>query len=219
MKYAGKITDWNDERGFGFIVPNGGGDKVFMHISRLRPRSRRPLVGDSVIYTVVRDDGGRLQADIVKLAAARQSQDLQLLRVVIGSVALLSVAIAFGMHKLPLIVAVAYFFFSAVSFFLYMKDKRAAQQDRWRTPENTLHLFDLVGGWPGGIIAQRVFHHKTAKLSFQLGFWFSVIMNLVGVWWLVTSGLAEQLSTEAADSQVARQMIEFLQYLLLMLPI
>ena len=33
MRYEGRLTQWNDERGFGFIEPVQGGDKVFVHIS------------------------------------------------------------------------------------------------------------------------------------------------------------------------------------------
>ncbi len=29
----GKITSWNDEKGFGFIRPSGGGKQVFIHIN------------------------------------------------------------------------------------------------------------------------------------------------------------------------------------------
>ncbi|MFN5835681.1 MAG: cold-shock protein, partial [Pseudanabaena sp.] len=31
MRFQGKISDWNDERGFGFVTPNGGGPKAFLH--------------------------------------------------------------------------------------------------------------------------------------------------------------------------------------------
>lgn len=73
MRYAGKITEWNDERGFGFIVPHGGGDRAFMHISELTPRSHRPAVGDLVTYAVTRDDRGRLQATAISFVVARHA--------------------------------------------------------------------------------------------------------------------------------------------------
>jgi len=46
----GKISQWNDKKGFGFIVSDDGAEKVFFHISSLKISSRRPQVGDSVVY-------------------------------------------------------------------------------------------------------------------------------------------------------------------------
>ncbi len=109
--------------------------------------------------------------------------------------ALALVALAAGMDTMPPVVAGAYFACSVFSFLAYMRDKHAATRDAWRTPESTLHLLDLVGGWPGGLIAQRLFRHKTVKPSFQGVFWLSVLANIAGVWWLVVSGLVTRLVT------------------------
>lgn len=32
MRLQGKISEWNDARGFGFVQPNGGGERCFVHI-------------------------------------------------------------------------------------------------------------------------------------------------------------------------------------------
>ena len=63
---------------------------------------------------------------------------------------------------------------SLLTFFLYWRDKHSALKDHWRTPETTLHFFELAGGWPGALVAQQVFRHKTRKLSYQLTFWLIV---------------------------------------------
>lgn len=62
MRYAGRITQWNDERGFGFIEPNGGGDPVFVHVSDLARRGRRPVIGDRVTYAVASGEADRPKA-------------------------------------------------------------------------------------------------------------------------------------------------------------
>ena len=62
MRYAGRITQWNDERGFGFIEPNGGGGPVFVHVSDLARRGRRPVIGDRVTYAVASGEADRPKA-------------------------------------------------------------------------------------------------------------------------------------------------------------
>lgn len=69
---------------------------------------------------------------------------------------------------------------SLITFLVYWKDKRAAVKGTWRTPEKTLHLLSLLGGWPGALIAQRMLRHKSRKFKFQFIFWLVVIMNCIG---------------------------------------
>jgi len=68
---------------------------------------------------------------------------------------------------------------SFVTFLLYMIDKGAATQGWWRQQESLLHTFSLLGGWPGAMIAQQLFHHKTRKESFRVLFWGTVVVNLL----------------------------------------
>ena len=75
----------------------------------------------------------------------------------------------------------AYGLFSLVSFGQYWHDKSRAQQGHWRTPEKILQLTALIGGWPGALLAQQVFRHKTRKLAFQLPFWLIVLAHQ-GFW-------------------------------------
>ena len=87
--------------------------------------------------------------------------------------------------SLPAAVAALYLIASAAAFIAYRIDKSAALANAWRTPESTLHLIALIGGWPGALIAQRVFHHKSRKLSFQLVFWTTVALNCAALAWFV----------------------------------
>lgn len=76
--------------------------------------------------------------------------------------------------------------FSALSFVFYWLDKRAAQWGARRVPERQLHALDLLGGWPGGLLAQEIFRHKTIKAGFQAGFWFTALANAAAMaWWLL----------------------------------
>ena len=69
---------------------------------------------------------------------------------------------------------------------LYRHDKRAAQGGRTRTRERTLHLVDLLGGWPGGLLAQDRLRHKTRKGAFQLVFWATVALNCALLAWALS---------------------------------
>jgi uncharacterized membrane protein YsdA (DUF1294 family) len=80
----------------------------------------------------------------------------------------------------------AYAALSATTFVVYGADKAAAEQGRRRTPERTLHLLALAGGWPGALAAQRVFRHKTRKQPFRAIFWCTVAANVLGVAWLLS---------------------------------
>ena len=68
---------------------------------------------------------------------------------------------------------------SLVTFALYWQDKHSAISGRWRVSEKRLHLAELLGGWPGALLAQQVFRHKTRKLSFQLLCWGIVLLHQV----------------------------------------
>ena len=71
MRHKGQITNWNDERGFGFITPAAGGEQVFVHIKSFVNRGRRPAGSDIVTYEVTRDRKGRSQGVNVAYAGER----------------------------------------------------------------------------------------------------------------------------------------------------
>ena len=52
MRLQGKVKTWNDEKGYGFVEQNGGGERVFLHISAFSTRGRRPGEGDLVTYEI-----------------------------------------------------------------------------------------------------------------------------------------------------------------------
>jgi uncharacterized membrane protein YsdA (DUF1294 family) len=78
-----------------------------------------------------------------------------------------------------------YVVLSAVTFLVYRADKSAARRGGKRVPEATLHILSLLGGWPGALVAQQVFRHKTRKQPFRTVFWVTVAVNCVGLVWVV----------------------------------
>ena len=101
------------------------------------------------------------------------------------------VAALCGLGKLPWMILGGYSALSLASFGTYSWDKAAAQAGRWRTPEKTLHLLDLLGGWPGGLMAQEWVRHKSAKTSFKVLFWATVLANCALLGWAATRTPAE----------------------------
>jgi cold shock CspA family protein len=60
---SGRLTKWNDERGFGFIQPIDRGQTVYLHISELKDSTRRPQLDDTIYYYVIIEEDGKLCAD------------------------------------------------------------------------------------------------------------------------------------------------------------
>jgi uncharacterized membrane protein YsdA (DUF1294 family) len=81
----------------------------------------------------------------------------------------------------PLWIAAAYASMSLLTFVVYAMDKAAAQANRWRTAESTLHLLALACGWPGALLAQQWLRHKSAKRAFRAVFWATVVLNVAGL--------------------------------------
>jgi uncharacterized membrane protein YsdA (DUF1294 family) len=91
---------------------------------------------------------------------------------------------SYYMGYTPVALSVVFLLSSVVSYFLYAKDKAAARTGSWRVSENTLHLWAMLFGWPGSLIAQQRLRHKTKKQSFRVFFWISVLINLGFVGWI-----------------------------------
>jgi len=195
MRYQGKITNWKDGQGFGFIIPNGGGNQVFVHIKSFASRQRRPEGNEIVTYELKNDAKRGAQAQSVaffgeRLPSASSSGHSNPL-LILPIAFLIFVAGSVFAHKLPFAVLGLDFLASILAFVAYALDKSAARNDRWRIAESTLHFVALVGGWPGALVAQRLLRHKSKKQSFQMVFWATVVLNCVALAWLFSSPGAE----------------------------
>ncbi|WP_363798217.1 cold shock domain-containing protein [Lysobacter firmicutimachus] len=65
-RVSGTLVRWNDDRGYGFLAPDGGGPQVFMHVSALAPGSPRPLLNERFTFESVRDTQGKHSATRVR---------------------------------------------------------------------------------------------------------------------------------------------------------
>lgn len=199
MRYQGRIATWKDDKGFGFITPNGGGEQVFVHISSFSNRLSRPEGNELVTYELKVDGKGRAQANIVAFVGEKATPSVPPGRgnfpplFAVCFLAFVVGAVIAG--RLPIVVLALYLAASLIAFFAYAFDKSAAIRNQWRTQESTLHLFALLGGWPGALAAQRLLRHKSAKASFQATFWFTVALNCGALGWLFSPSGAQTLQS------------------------
>jgi len=67
MRTKGKITHWNEDKGYGFITPSTGAKQVFVHISEFSNLALRPRVDQIVTFTISTDKRGRACAlDVIR---------------------------------------------------------------------------------------------------------------------------------------------------------
>jgi uncharacterized membrane protein YsdA (DUF1294 family) len=88
----------------------------------------------------------------------------------------------------PVGVLLLYLTASGVAATTYAVDKSAAERGRWRTSESTLHILAIADGWPGALIAQSIFRHKSRKRTFQTAFVWTAAVNCAALilFWRMT---------------------------------
>ncbi|MPW36600.1 DUF1294 domain-containing protein [Vibrio sp. B1Z05] len=197
----GQIVEWFDAKGYGFIEMPYSEQKVFVHISALKNRNRRPKIGDEVTFEVLEDNRGRFNAhNVARVGGSPMSTSM-----LFSTIYLFAVIIATMLFNGEKWIILAYAFMSLVTYFMYAIDKSAAKEGRWRTSENTLHLLALFGGWPGALCAQTEFNHKSKKQPFKTILWITVIVNIAVFAWTFTP------QGHAAIGELVRGIISFLR--------
>jgi uncharacterized membrane protein YsdA (DUF1294 family)/cold shock CspA family protein len=187
MRFTGTLKTWNDERGFGFLEPTEGGQEIFVHIKAFPSGTGRPSVGQMLTFEVETAADGKKKARAVQYPVRRRQSP----RPRVESPApwtlprILAIPTFIGIYACVVwrwgfspLVLLAYIGLSLTAFLAYAFDKSAAVSGRWRTAEQTLHLFSLAGGWPGALVAQQLLRHKTSKQSFVYAFWFTALLNV-----------------------------------------
>lgn len=188
MRYQGKITKWNDEKGFGFVLTNDGKRETFVHISAFKDRSTRPQTSQLISYEIIKDASGREQAANASFVKANRKTSTQ------GEphdfsysfFAFMLLMTAFVVERtvngfLPVEYLFVFLMANLIAFLYCYMDKTAALKGAWRKSEDSLHLLSLIGGWPGAYIAQKLFRHKTKKASFQWVYKLTVLIHCTAI--------------------------------------
>lgn len=189
LQLQGKLTSWNDEKGFGFITPLSGGERIFVHIKAFRKRHGRPQANQHISYSISKDKQGRPCATnaifVGKRALHPHLGKMRITAVIFVMLFFTAlVALTFMLQWVPSFIIALYVMASTITFITYAIDKTAAQKGGWRISEATLHLMALFGGWPGALIAQQTLRHKSRKVGFRRVYKLTMVLNVI-----VTTGL------------------------------
>jgi uncharacterized membrane protein YsdA (DUF1294 family)/cold shock CspA family protein len=190
MRFEGTLTSWNHERSFGRIESTQGGEPIFVHVSAWPRGSGRPQLNQAVTFEIESGPKGKRAKNvaIVKQRRPIKQTDSSTRARRQGAMSLLAVPAFLVVYAViaviwtpPLWVAGLYVALSVATFVAYAADKSAASKGSWRTPESTLHVLALAGGWPGALLAQQVLRHKSSKQAFRQMFWLTVWLNVMGL--------------------------------------
>ena len=197
-KYQGKITCWQDDKGFGFIERTDNNLQhpvIFFHISEYRA-NQRPALNEAVVFEIGQGRDGKpcavnvQQQTFVRQKIAQQNarqvqNDLKsqtlLTWVAIGVLFFVLLTAVVLVKHLPLWIIGWYFAISLATYLLYAHDKKAAKNGDWRVQEASLHKLAFAGGWVGAAFAHWLLRHKSTKPEFRRAFYLTVLGNLLAL--------------------------------------
>lgn len=180
---TGTVKAWNAGRGFGFLARPGGQPDLFLHIKAFPRDAPDPSIGDRITFDVETGPDGKQRAANAMPEGVTFVAPLKPTSPAVGLLAIVAFAGIYALIELfwthvGLWVLVLYIGVSVITFVAYGIDKSAARLKRRRIAETTLILLGMLGGWPGAIVGQQVYRHKTAKVTFRAVFWASVLINV-----------------------------------------
>lgn len=202
MRDQGRLVEWFDDQGYGFIQPNDASKgRVFLHIKNFARPGPRPIVGCALEYVVQLDGQGRYKAIQVTYLKASQSQKKYQSNTIQPEKVVSTKLQPMQIFAITYILFLALFTFigllsgmvllfisimNVMTYWFYAQDKEAAQNGNRRVPENTLHVLAFLGGWPSAWLAQQRLRHKTQKQPFRKIYFCTILLNILLILWLIS---------------------------------
>ncbi|MGF1695432.1 DUF1294 domain-containing protein [Vibrio kyushuensis] len=180
MSIVGKIAEWDDIKGYGFISVDRQAPRILFHLSDLSGHSQRPRLNERVHFTLTKDVHGSFIAKEIERPVIFSFS----LAVTVWFITILGSAV--WLLHYPSIALLYYAFLSSVTYLVYLYDRSATIDKHTRMPEIFLHTLAILGGWPGAALAQSFLRHKSIGTSFRYGFWATVVLNVSLYAWTFT---------------------------------
>ena len=179
VKIKGKITSWNEGKGFGFITPNEGDKQIFVHIKAFNNRKKIPAINQVVTFTLSTDKQGRACAEKVTRAgevlSKKTKKGSSSFAVFVPIIFAVFVGVSALTNNIEFLIFPFYLAISLFTFILYAVDKSAAKKGAWRTQESTLHLFSFS-------------IRKVETFAFQAN---RFISNVIMIKWIIVTAVIQ----------------------------
>ncbi len=187
MDMIGTISEWDAEKGYGFITLSGQPKRIFFQLSDINQTGRLPQVDDYVRFQLTKDVYGTIRATHIERPATFNFA----VALVVWFASVLSASVY--LFDYSPISCLLYFLISAISYAIYAFDKSAEQRGSWRVPSLSLYLLALIGGWPGAILAQALLYYRYHDDQFKATLWLIALANFSLFCWTLTAQGNEQM--------------------------
>lgn len=173
--HTSRIVEWDEDLGYGSLEYCG--ERIFLHTRNFAKLYRQPQLGDKVLFRIGLDDRNREIATGAVLL--RCGGFFHYLKPTWPVLLLILPVFALAMAPLPwpswyAIVHVAVF--SAVTYAVIRHANRRSSGSYRYTPDSTLHFFELIGGWPGSLVARKLFQFPHRRARYRFAFWTIVFL-------------------------------------------
>mgnify|MGYP000020370964 CR=1 FL=1 len=162
----GRLKDWNEEQGIGIITVADSKDDILFELKDFIA-NHQPHQGEMLICSLRPTLGGRLQAFRVQPTGLVMG-DCRFNRLQASDWLLAGLPFIFSLLAaiFSLIPLLAYLVFSAASMMTIYQDHNK-KTGRFSVSDWQLLIAELLGGWPGSLVAQAALNHHCPTRAYQ----------------------------------------------------
>ncbi|MGG5574542.1 DUF1294 domain-containing protein [Vibrio diazotrophicus] len=187
MALKGTISEWYIDRGYGYIIPDSGALRIKFLLSDVKNSVNIGELKQPVRFVIAQDENGNRRATHVEGVRSFPWATL----IVVWFAATLGGCVYFWQY--PLLIVYYYLGATAIVLAIYLLDKRNEKRNKAVTGESALLFLSLLGGWPGAVIGQYSFNLQPKSFTFQLLFFFVMLLHIAFLVWSLTPEGSVQL--------------------------